>query len=118
MKILSTIVTVALIVFLSACSNPMQKDQEMVAKNKEVMKQIMDAFTSGNTDNIGNYMSENIVEHTPDPMVHSTGMQMFKDAAKLYKTAFPDMKMEVVSIIGEGDKVTVLSRMVGTNSGP
>ncbi|MGB8730678.1 MAG: ester cyclase, partial [Candidatus Sulfotelmatobacter sp.] len=45
------------------------------------------------------------------------GLKEDQDAARGWKLAFPDLKMTVLKEIAEGDLVTVLYSVTGTNTG-
>jgi predicted ester cyclase len=113
-----TLLTGAAFLFAS-CGGPKPDPKaEMMAKNKEGMQKVADMFGTGNADGLENYVADNIVEHNPDPMIKTTGMQGLKDAIKLYHTAYPDMKMTSIAMVAEGDIVINHINMKGTNSGP
>ncbi len=92
------------------------KVDSTVMKNKEGCKQWMEAFNSGNWDAMEKLTDPNIVEHSPAPG-QKPGRDGMMAMMKEFKAAFPDMKMTIVDMTAEGDKVSVLSRMEGTNSG-
>ena len=103
---------------IMSCSSPASKENDASAKNKEAMLKVQEAFSSGNAEGLENYVAENMIEHSPDPMIKTTGLQGLKDAIKMYKTAFPDMKMTSVSMVAEGDLVVGHINIKGNNSGP
>ena len=104
---------------LASCGGPAADPKaEMMAKNKEAVQKINDMFMSGTSDGIENYVAENMVEHTPDPMIKSTGIQYLKDAIRTYKLQFPDLKFTTLSMAAEGDWVMTHFNMTGTNTGP
>jgi len=107
--------------FCFASCGQMNKTNDNTAvmeKNKATMKKVFEMFESGNPEGIENYVSENQVDHTPDPNIKSTGIQAMKDAIAMYHTAYPDMKMTVYSMVAEGDQVIAHFNLKGTNSGP
>jgi predicted ester cyclase len=94
-----------------------QNGSAKLAKQKEVMKKVYSAFETGNTSELGNYFTNDVKEHTPDPSMKSTGIQMVKDQIELYHTAFPDTKIKINEIFGDGEKLTIYSTFTGTNTG-
>jgi predicted ester cyclase len=116
MKKLTLLAGAALL--LASCGGPAADPKaEVTAKNKEAMQKINEMFMSGNTDGIENYVADNVVEHNPDPMIKSTGIQYLKDAIKTYKAGYPDMKFNILSLVAEGDMAVMHFNMTGTNTG-
>lgn len=114
-----SILVVVLLFIITSCSNMNNKPDNNTAaeKNKETMTKVMDSFNSGNMDSIGNWVGDNFVDHNPDPNVKSTGIQELRDMIKMYHTAFPDMKQNIMGMWADNDKVIAHFNMKGTNSG-
>ena len=89
-----------------------------MTKNMDAVKNVFTAFETGNTDNLGNYIAENMVEHSPDPNVKATGLEGVKEMIKMYRTSFPDLKQNVTGMWADKDMVIAHFTMTGTNSGP
>lgn len=87
-------------------------------KNKEALKKVIDAFNTGNTDNLDQVVDANFIEHTPDPMIKATGFAGLMETIKSYRTSYPDLKMTLYSITADGDLVYTHFNMKGTNTGP
>ena len=115
-----SILVVVLLFCITSCSNMNTKPDNNTAmeKNKETMKKVFDAFESGNTDSIENWVAENFNDHSPDPNVKSTGIPGLKETIKMYHTAFPDIKQNIMSMWADNDVVVAHFNMKGTNSGP
>src|ERR1041384_5294966 len=80
-----TYLFVSAIFMMASCQNQMHSgNAEMEAKNKEAVQKVFDAFSSGNSDSLANYVAENMIDHNPDPMVKSTGLQELKDVIAMY----------------------------------
>ncbi len=62
-------------------------------------------------DKIGDYLTDDYVDHTLPPGV-PTGVEGFTQMIAMFKGAFPDLRVTVDDMIAEGDKVV----MRGTNS--
>lgn len=90
---------------------------ERIEKNKTTLKNIYKVFETGNFNELDNYIAENIVEHTPDPLVQGTGLNYVKDLFKAYRTAFPDLKFNINDILTESDRIVAYITMTGTNQG-
>lgn len=89
-----------------------------VAAKEAVVKAVFEMINTGNTDNVGDLVTEGFVDHQQDPSITTTGMQGLKDMVNLLRTAYPDFKQEMVSMSTTGDMTFVHLRMKGTNSGP
>ena len=110
---------VACTFFLISCSN--QADQTAKANlemNKATMNKIYEAFSTGNTADLSNYVESNFVEQEQNPNIKETGIEGLKKTIEMYRGSFPNLKMNPVSIIAEGDLVTVRFNMTGANTGP
>lgn len=94
-----------------------QNGSAKLAKQKEVMKKVYEAFETGKTSDLENYVSSTLEEHIPDPTMKSKGIQLLKDQIELYHTGFPDLKITINEIFGDGEKLTVFSTFTGTNKG-
>ncbi len=75
-------------------------------------------FETGDITGIENYVSINMVEHTPDPLILQEGIEGLKEMIRLNHIAFPDLKMKVFNISAEGDLVYSHFNFSGANSGP
>lgn len=81
-------------------------------------ERIFGMFTSGDATGIEDCVAADFVEHTtPPPGVTSTGLQGLKDIIAWSHTAYPDMKMTILSSAMKGDLVFVHYNQKGTNSG-
>lgn len=111
---------VVLSLCIISCGDMNKKSDNSAAmeKNMEAMKNVYAAFESGNSDNIGNWVADNIVDHSPDPNVKSTGIDGIKETIKMFKTSFPDMKQNVTGMWADKDMVIAHFNMKGMNSGP
>lgn len=84
---------------------------------KNSMRNIYKIFENGNHEELDNLIAKDVIEHTPDPIVKGTGLNYVKDLFKAYKTAIPDLKINVNMIVAEDDKVTTYVTFTGTNKG-
>lgn len=118
-KKLFQLLTIALSFAIVSCGdmNKTVVNADMT-KNMDAMKNVFTAFETGNTENLGNYIAENIVEHSPDPNVKATGIEGVKEMIKMYRTSFPDLKQTVTGMWADKDMVIAHYTMTGMNSGP
>ncbi len=85
-------------------------------RNKEVVRRIVEAFNTGNTDIIDELTHPDLVDHSPPPGV-ARGRPGIKDQIRQLHEGFPDLRFEIESLIAEGDMVFLRWRMVGTHKG-
>lgn len=103
---------------LFSCTNPAREAANPVADaNKAAMEKIYNAFNTGNVDELNGIVDENVVEHSPDPNIKTTGLAGLKEMITMYRSSFPDMNMKVMSMTVDGDKVITHFNMTGTNTG-
>jgi steroid delta-isomerase-like uncharacterized protein len=53
-----------------------------------------------------------------DPMLGTVGCDGFRESVKAYRTAFPDLKIEILNLVSEGNYVVTRWRATGTHRGP
>jgi predicted ester cyclase len=88
-----------------------------VASNREVVLRIVDEVV-----NTGDYAVVREV-FAPEFQIHKAGMsfppgpEAFKMAVREWRDAFPDYRVDVISVIAEGDYVTCLYTAEGTHTG-
>lgn len=88
-------------------------------KNKDLSRQFLDeVFNKGNMAFVDEHVAPDFVEHTPPPSGMEPGIAGFKKLVMEWRTGMPDLKVEVISMIAEGDMVAIHSKQSGTNSGP
>ena len=117
-KLFNLIAIAVAFCFASCNMNSKPDNSAALEKNKESMKKVNEMFASGNTTGIENYVADNVVEHSPMPGITATGLQGLKDMISQNHTAYPDMKITVLSMVADGDIVMMHYNMKGTNSGP
>lgn len=90
------------------------------AQNKETTQKILAAIDAGDLNAFAMYVSPAVIEHMPPPpgLTASSPFEMVKMIIADWHKAFPDSKTTVISMVAEGNMVTVHSRYTGTNAGP
>ena len=73
-------------------------------------------LNSGDIDGFGELLSDDFVEHE-DLIGLPRTREGVKEFFRIYRAAFPDMRMEPEDVLSEGDKVVVRARATGTNEG-
>ena len=117
-KILSATAIAAL---FTACSgDPSTVKDPMMDKeaaNKAAFETIQKAFTTGDPKLFDGVVADNMVLHNPDPSIKSTGKQAWIDGLNFYKGMFPDMDAKIEQIVADGDWVTGVMTVTGTQTG-
>jgi len=83
--------------------------------NTDVMSRFYDEVNAGNLGIIDELCAEDLVEHEPlAPEPTREGVRQFFAMAR---AAFPDMRLEVQHMVGEGDLAIAHGRLQGTHEG-
>ncbi|MGA7398566.1 MAG: ester cyclase [Candidatus Sulfotelmatobacter sp.] len=108
-------VLIALLALMFAVLPASAAPPNALEKNKAVARRVFDEiFNQGRFEVADEIYATNFVNHG----VHrDAGLKEDQDAARGWKLAFPDLKMTVLKEIAEGDLVTVLYSVTGTNTG-
>lgn len=75
-------------------------------------------FESGDVSQLDKFVVKDMNEHTPDPLIIPTGIEGLKELIRVNHIAFPDLKIKVYNITGEGDLIYTHFNWSGTNTGP
>ena len=80
------------------------------------MRRLYELLSAGDIDGFGDHVAEDFVEHEEMP-----GLEPSKDGVKqmfrMYRAAFPDLRMEAEDVLVSGDKVVARVRATGTQHG-
>ena len=85
--------------------------------NADTVRAIEEAWDAGRLDELDGYFApsfDNSASATPGLPL---GLEGAKMAHQGVMQSFPDRRMEIVDVIGEGDRVFVRTRVTGTNQG-
>ena len=116
-KSLFLVAVMGLLVAGSASAGDMKMDSDMTPKNTELVKSFYnDVFNAHNVDAISQYCSVDFVDHNPDPG-QQPGLDGLKAAFTSLFAAFPDLKVEVLKTVAEGDTVVAHITLSGTQQG-
>ncbi|MEX0666100.1 MAG: ester cyclase [Acidimicrobiia bacterium] len=89
-----------------------------MADLKALAKRFNDEVMSkGNFDTIDEIVAEDFVEHQELPPGVPPGRAGLHAFVKMFRDAFPDLKVETVSAVVEGDEVWMQSLLTGTHKG-
>lgn len=80
------------------------------------MRRVYELISAGDIHAFGELLADDFVEHEETP-----GLEPTKEGVKqffhMYRTAFPDLRMEPQDILASGDKVVARARATGTHQG-
>ncbi len=88
-----------------------------VEANKALVRRLYDIISEHRMDLIDEVVADDFVEHEVFPGLPSGGPDAVREAFNFFLTAFPDMKIAVDEMIGEGDKVVARAKFSGTHTG-
>ena len=85
--------------------------------NKATLRRFLDeAFGKGNLVAVDELIADTFVDHSPPP--HISGDKAgTKQIVKLFRSAFPNLRLTVEDMIAEGDKISVRVVTRGTHKG-
>ena len=82
--------------------------------HETTMRRLYELLDAGDIDGFGDHVADDFVEHEETP-----GFERSKDGVKqmfrMYRGAFPDLRMEVEDLVASGDKVVARVRATGTH---
>jgi len=80
------------------------------------MRRLYELLSAGDIDGFGDLVAEDFVEHEETPGLEPT-KEGVKQLFRMYRAAFPDLRMEAQDILVSGDKVVARVRGTGTHQG-
>ena len=84
--------------------------------NSATQQRLYDLLNAGDIDGFGALLSDDFVEHEETP-----GLAPTKDGVleffRMYRAAFPDLRMDPEDVLASGDKVVARVRATGTHEG-
>ena len=86
-------------------------------KNVEAQESFGEAVNSGNLEALNDLISGHCVDHDPAPG-QGPGPQGYRDMFSEMRTAFPDLRVEVIHLTADGDDVAFAYTLTGTHQGP
>ena len=86
-------------------------------QNKNTVTAFIDAvFTKGDLDAVEEYLAEDFVNHDP-PLRAPTGREGIRQAAAMFRAAFPDWHSDTGILVAEDDLVVEAFTASGTHQG-
>ncbi len=87
--------------------------------NKALIRLIIEeGFNGGNLDIADGRFHDDYVAHVPGVPGLPSGPEGFKKVIGMWRTAFPDLRMEVMDLMAEGELVSNRFVTTGTHHGP
>ncbi len=89
-----------------------------IEQNKANFRRLYgEVFNKGILEAADELVSPNVVEHQPQPGVdpNVAGPELVKQIAIFYRSAFPDLHINIDDLIAEGDKVVARITLTGTH---
>lgn len=86
----------------------------MPEDNKAIVHRFEIAFASNDVATIDELCDPKLVDHNPAPDEQPT-LAGFKNTIAAYTTVFPDMQVDVQSVVGDGDQVATRWTVTGTH---
>jgi steroid delta-isomerase-like uncharacterized protein len=80
------------------------------------MRRLYELLSAGDIDGFGDLVAEDFMEHEETPGLEPT-KEGVKQFFRMYRAAFPDLRMEAQDILVSGDKVVARVRGTGTHQG-
>jgi predicted ester cyclase len=78
-----------------------------------VLRGIYEAVNTGNLDLLDKYVAADYVEHSEGWQ----GVEPFKQQISVFRAAFPDLHVELLEVVRDGDRFGSRSVITGTHSG-
>jgi predicted ester cyclase len=100
--------------------NPQANQAAVLARNKAIMRRMLDAFSRGDTSAIDEFISPDIIEHSAHPIARRAGEDprvALKEEMRLPLEAFPDQHFREELLVAQGDMVCIGWEMTGTHGG-
>jgi endonuclease-3 len=90
--------------------------EEATVDHAATMRQAYDLINAGDIDGFGALLADDFVEHEELPGLEP-GKEGVKTFFRMYRAAFPDLRMDPEDVIASGDKVVARARATGTHQG-
>ena len=89
----------------------------MSEENKAIFRRVLEeGYNKGNLDVVNDLFADNFVSHSSGQGIN--GPEGIKQQITRNRTASPDLQITIEDQIAEGDKVSTLWTLTGTNTGP
>jgi predicted ester cyclase len=111
------LLTAGLLAACANCPDPgTHANADKAAANKTATEAMWKAWNDRDFTALEASMAENFITHNPDPSWGGNGRKEMMEGSKKMLEMMPDMKGEIITMTADGDWVTVVSKMTGTNT--
>ncbi len=80
------------------------------------MRRLYELLSAGDVDGFGEHLADDFVEHEEMPGLEP-GKEGVEQMFRMYRAAFPDLRMQADDVLVDGDKVVARVRATGTHQG-
>ena len=109
------VLSMAMVFGLAGWTLAAGKMKKMSAKDR-MLGFYQDVINAHNTDAIAKYVTDDFVDHNPDPG-QKQGMAGLQEAFQGMFAAFPDVQVKVEDVVVQGNMVVARITMTGTQKG-
>ena len=88
-----------------------------MSEPREVVQRFVDAINAADDQALTALLHDDFVDRNPNPL-QGTGKDAFVNKIRQLRTAFPDLRLRVEQTVVEGDRISFLWTLTGTNDGP
>ena len=86
---------------------------------KAILRRFVDeVWNGGNLDAIEQFIAPSYVRHDPGLPMELRGPEGVRQVVTMYRTAFPDLHLELENVLVEGDRLALRLTGSGTQRGP
>ncbi|HET7479523.1 MAG TPA: ester cyclase [Rubrobacteraceae bacterium] len=87
-------------------------------ENKAIVRRVIEeCFNQGNLDVIDELIAPDYVDHDPAMPEEVRGPEGFRQFVSMYRSAFPDIHIQIKDQVAEGDRVAMRWVATGTHDG-
>ena len=89
-----------------------------MSETRGIVDSFVAAVNAGDDEALTALLADDFVDRTPNPL-HGTDRDAFvADKIRGLRTSFPDLRLRVDEVVVDGDRVSFLWTLSGTNDGP
>jgi len=85
-------------------------------ENVATMRRMYELLSAGDIDGFGDLLAADFVEHEDNPGLEPT-KEGVKQFFRMYRAAFPDMRMDVIEVLPSGDRTVARVKVSATQTG-
>ena len=93
-----------------------QPTKRSTMDHASTVRRLYDLINAGDIDRFDEVMADDFVEHEDTPGLAPT-KEGVKEFFRMYRAAFPDLRMDPEDVLASGDKVVARVRVTGTQQG-